>query len=369
MEIEEETLPRYDPDKFLPVRVGDILHETYRVTAKLGFGTSSTVWLCSNVKTAAYYTLKVCIVDEKNSKEILVSKHVQSIQAEHPGRERLRIVVDDFEIAGPTGQHQCLLFAPQGMAYTDFLRRFPDKSINKILLQQTLLLTLLGLDFLHQAGIVHTDLSPNNLLLGANDHTVFRNMEKEHHENLKRRLKSGERIIYRSQAMPITSGAPVISDFGAAYIGLPDQKFEGDIMPNFYRAPEVILGMPWDSKVDIWSIGVMIWDLFEGGRNLSDVQHLAEMVSLMGPPPAAFLKRSEKCSQFWDSEGNWICDTEIPQQSFETREKRLAGEDKVLLLALVRKILRWMPEERPSAEDLFEDPFLTQYQHENTAGV
>jgi hypothetical protein len=50
IEIEEETLPRYDPDKFLPVRVGDILHETYRVTAKLGFGTSSTVWLCSNVK-------------------------------------------------------------------------------------------------------------------------------------------------------------------------------------------------------------------------------------------------------------------------------------------------------------------------------
>jgi serine/threonine protein kinase len=217
----------------------------------------------------------VCIADEKNSKEILVSKHVQSIQAEHPGRERLRIVVDDFEIAGPTGKHQCLLFAPQGMAYTDFRRRFPDKSINKTLLQQTLLLTLLGLDFLHQAGIVHTgivrrskatslplmyasDLSPNNLLLGANDHTVFRTMEKEHHENLKRRLKSGERIIYRSQAMPITSGAPVISDFGAAYIGLPDQKFEGDIMPNFYRAPEVILGMPWDSKVDIWSIGVMV---------------------------------------------------------------------------------------------------------------
>jgi hypothetical protein len=56
---------------------------------------------------------------------------------------------------------------------------------------------------------------------------------------------------------------------------------------------------------------LQIWDLFEGERlfyatqrgNVSDAQHLAEMVSLMGPPPAAFLKRSEKCSQFWDSEG------------------------------------------------------------------
>ncbi len=29
-------------------------------------------------------------------------------------------------------------------------------------------------------------------------------------------------------------------------------------MPGIYRAPEVILGMDWDSKVDIWAIGVMV---------------------------------------------------------------------------------------------------------------
>jgi hypothetical protein len=51
--------------------------------------------------------------------------------------------------------------------------------------------------------------------------------------------------------------------------------------------------------------------LFEGVRLfhavrdglLNDEQHLAEMVALMGPPPPAFLQRSEKCKQFWDSEG------------------------------------------------------------------
>jgi hypothetical protein len=54
-----------------------------------------------------------------------------------------------------------------------------------------------------------------------------------------------------------------------------------------------------------------IWDLFEGGRlfravkdsRLDDELHLAEMVSLMGPPPKVFLERSEKCRQYWDSEG------------------------------------------------------------------
>jgi len=38
---------------------------------------------------------------------------------------------------------------------------------------------------------------------------------------------------------------------------------------------------------------------------LDDEQHLAEMVSLLGPPPPEFLKRSERCQQYWDNQG--IC--------------------------------------------------------------
>lgn len=48
--------------------------------------------------------------------------------------------------------------------------------------------------------------------------------------------------------------------------------------------------------------------------------------------------------------------------SFPHREKRLEGKDKAHSLALVRKILRCDPEERPSAEQLFEDEFLTRCQ-------
>jgi hypothetical protein len=38
-------------------------------------------------------------------------------------------------------------------------------------------------------------------------------------------------------------------------------------------------------------------------RILNDEQHLAELVSLMGPPRPEFLQRSEKCRQFWDDQG------------------------------------------------------------------
>lgn len=40
---------------------------------------------------------------------------------------------------------------------------------------------------------------------------------------------------------------------------------------------------------------------------------------------------------------------------------RLQGKDRDLLLALLRKTLKWLPEERPSAGDLFEDEFILQF--------
>lgn len=108
------------------------------------------------------------------------------------------------------------------------------------------------------------------------------------------------------------------------------------------------------------------------------------MVSLMGPPPKSFIEKSEKCLKYWDTEGerqsspvhtssrltakgNWIAATPIPEQSLESREKRLNGKDKELLLQYVRRVLRWNPEDRPSAQDLFELEFLTQFQREEAA--
>lgn len=56
--------------------------------------------------------------------------------------------------------------------------------------------------------------------------------------------------------MPVCTGLPVLSDLGEATIKKQNNK--GDIMPGIYRAPEVILDMEWDHKVDIWSIGNMV---------------------------------------------------------------------------------------------------------------
>lgn len=50
-------------------------------------------------------------------------------------------------------------------------------------------------------------------------------------------------------------GRPVLCDFGEARIGEGDHNL---IQPYPYRAPEVILEMSWDNKVDIWMVGAWL---------------------------------------------------------------------------------------------------------------
>lgn len=104
-------------------------------------------------------TLKICITEEGTTSvntEITISEYLKPIEADHPGKDRLRLILDHFQITGPYGKHQCLLFDPLGMSLTKFRNMFPTRTLDKKLLQQSLQLILLGLDFLHQAGVVHT---------------------------------------------------------------------------------------------------------------------------------------------------------------------------------------------------------------------
>ena len=46
---EEERLDWYSPNKFYPVRIAEIFHARYQTVGKLGYGASSTVWLCRDL--------------------------------------------------------------------------------------------------------------------------------------------------------------------------------------------------------------------------------------------------------------------------------------------------------------------------------
>lgn len=48
--IEEETIPDYLVAHYYPVRIGNVIHDRYQVVGKLGYGTTSTVWLARDLR-------------------------------------------------------------------------------------------------------------------------------------------------------------------------------------------------------------------------------------------------------------------------------------------------------------------------------
>lgn len=110
------------------------------------------------------------------------------------------------------------------------------------------------------------------------------------------------------------------------------------------------------------------------------------MIAILGPPPLEFLKRTENSLRYWDDNGVWsflsplpprgaqrwrrgiVADVfcagdwrglvPIPELDLEQLERRLEGEDKAGFLQFVRRMLTWLPEERPTAEEVIYDPWL-----------
>lgn len=103
-----------------------------------------------------------------------------------------------------------------------------------------------------------------------NDKTAnhdLENFEAEEFTSPVARKIAGDRTIYMSRPLVprvYDYGRPVLCDFGEARFGDYDKL--ADVQPYQYRAPEVIFEIPWDEKVDIWGVGVMVrTTIFSGG--------------------------------------------------------------------------------------------------------
>jgi len=56
-----------------------------------------------------------------------------------------------------------------------------------------------------------------------------------------------------------------LCDFGSAFkVNATDNDPTPYLVSRFYRAPEIILGLQYDSAVDMWSIGCCLYEMFTG---------------------------------------------------------------------------------------------------------
>ncbi|KXG46436.1 uncharacterized protein PGRI_052920 [Penicillium griseofulvum] len=196
--------------------------------------------------------------------------------------------------------------------------------------------------------------------------SAFKDIEEsEINDPSARKKVSPDRTIYLSRAILPKEGPLKLSDFGEARIG--PGPYDYPAMPFQYRAPYVTLEVPWSYPVDIWCVGLTACDLlgldmlFKADHTAGDMYgaaHFAELIAVLGLPPAAFLELNpEKAARFWDQEGKWKDVVPIPKIGMlESLEGQLGLP--LAFVKFLRRTLTWMPNERATAKELLEDPWL-----------
>ncbi|KAJ5129881.1 uncharacterized protein N7515_005920 [Penicillium bovifimosum] len=372
--IEEETIPGYIAGRYYPTRIGEILKDRYQVVGKLGFGASSTVWLARDMDYRRYVALKIFTkstsMGQQLDDELKIYKRIEGAPKRHPGRKYVRSLLDSFDVSGPEDTHRCLVHPPLWESMLAFLHRNPVQRLPTVILAVTLHRLFLALDYLHtECKIIHTDIKADNLMFSIDDDSVFSDFEDSELQSPCPRKELDGRTIYTSRDLrvPKNVGAPILCDFGSAVVG--DEEHSEDVQPDIYRAPEVILQVPWSYSVDIWNVGCVIWNLYEGGSLFSGQDpefqtyrsraHLAEMIRLLGPPPPTLLARGVHTQKFFSQKGDLLAGELVGEHiPLEQRETSLEGEDKEMFLRLVRKMLQWEPEKRSSAKELEQDEWI-----------
>ncbi|GMS87038.1 hypothetical protein PENTCL1PPCAC_9213, partial [Pristionchus entomophagus] len=307
---DDEVEPKRDYKKggYHPVRIGDVFDGKYRVTDKLGWGFSSTVWLCKEVREKRSVALKILKSDEINTEtavdEIEMLKFIRKRDSSDPHRNRLVKLLDSFSVSGVNGTHACMAFEPLDMNLLQLIQQFNGLDIESV--KRVIRQVLEGLDYLHtKCKIIHTDIKPENILV-----TVV-----------------GDNI---TQAK--------IADLGNAC--WTHQHFSDEIQTKEYKAPEVLIGVDYGTSVDIWSIACVTYEmitesylfapkegeegrvgrLWSRGPNYTcEADHVALITKAVGLIPSGVYKSGTHWNNFFNENGELL---HVGKSTFSLAEQR-----------------------------------------------
>lgn len=312
--------------------LGDHLAYQYEILELLGSGSFSQVCKCLDHKNNKEVAVKILKshkrFEEQGLIELRILNYLKKHNKTHP--EQFVQILDHFVFRG----HLCVVFELLSFNLYDLLKANGFKGFSNNLVRRFAVQVLNGLRFLAEHRIVHCDLKPENIIL------------INPHESLVK-----------------------IIDFGSSCF--EDEKIYYYIQSRIYRAPEVILGVPYTTAIDIWSFGCIIAELLNGDpifQGDSEVDQLNTIIEVIGYPPETILSQSAKKEKFFNPDGSIKTNTnskgKLRIPSSKSLELKLKTDDFVLIDLISSKkyleCLEWDPKKRISAEEALDHPWLSE---------
>ncbi|KAF2874878.1 kinase-like domain-containing protein [Massariosphaeria phaeospora] len=386
--FEEETATAYSVDKYFPVEIDAVLDDRYRVLGKLGYGTNATVWLCMDLPTKTTKKSYVVVkVGTRNSgqalREAVVFNYIRGLRTSHPGAQAIRTMLHSFRLSYRDGMYFALVHPPLAMSLRDLRLAYPDFKVPVRMMQFVLRHILLGLSFLHEHGIVHTDIQEGNIMFEFANPDVLRDFTRRERLQPSARKLLPSSTIYASRSLhwEFNFSTPILSDFGLARYGQVTYT-DARVQPLPYQAPEVLLGIPWARKVDVWNVGCFVFHmlfkqlLFDGDddavpRTWDNRRYLDGVAGTLGPPPREMLaiaranvrpEGEEGLEKTFSEEAYWV--GRSTQLVSLRRRVQMAGlEEPELLVEFLEMCVEWRPEERMDMAQLLDSRWMTAAAH------
>ncbi|KAI4887927.1 hypothetical protein NFI96_022443, partial [Prochilodus magdalenae] len=164
--------------------------------------------------------------------------------------------------------HTCLVFEMLEQNLYDFLKHSKFSPLMLKCIRPVLQQVATALMKLKSLGLIHADLKPENIM-----------------------LVDPIRQPYRVKVIDFGSASHVSKAVCSTYL-----------QSRYYRAPEIILGLPFCEAIDMWSLGCVIaelflgWPLYPGASEYDQIRYISQT---QGLPAEYLLSAGTKTSRFF----------------------------------------------------------------------
>ncbi|XP_026221394.1 homeodomain-interacting protein kinase 3-like isoform X2 [Anabas testudineus] len=246
------------------------LKNSYEVLEFLGRGTFGQVVKCWKRGTNEVVAVKILKNHPSYARQGQIEVEILArLSSENADEHNVVRALECFQHRS----HTCLVFEMLEQNLYDFLKQnkfspLPLKIIRPILQQ-----VATALKKLKSLGLIHADLKPENIM-----------------------LVDPSRQPYRVKVIDFGSASHVSKAVCSTYL-----------QSRYYRAPEIILGLPFCEAIDMWSLGCVIaelflgWPLYPGALEYDQIRYISQT---QGLPSEQLLNKGTKTSRFFSKESD-----------------------------------------------------------------